>query len=225
MGAELVVDVVQGTTMAQAFEKGVANAKFEYGHGGYTGSMAEATSYRALPVRPVGISSREAELYANDAQKWEATLMAARVDEKTLSARTATVKLPLKGDVESFVRTWMRDNPTKVVLDYQVVDTTKPARGAVKATAGSKKFVVCNQANSDSRGAYVWQEFSNAAEARRAARDYARKGVSVSLVITEREEFAALTTRTEAVVITTRTVLKSSRAHKGEYWAMGLYSS
>lgn len=225
MGAELVVDVIKGKTSAEAYNTAVQEARYEAGSGGYTGTIAESRGHRMIPVRAAGISAREAELYSNDAVKWEHTLMAPRVDDKTLSARSATVKLPLKGDVESFVRTWMRDNPTKVVLDYKVVNTTKTAKGAVKPQAGSTKYVVMNQANTDGNTPYVWREFSTPAEARRFAREQARKGVSVSLVTTAREEFQAITTRTEAVEITTKTVIKSTRARKGEFWAMGLYSS
>lgn len=225
MGAELVVDVIKGKTSAAAYDNAVQEARYEAGAGGYTGTIAESSGHRMIQVRPAGISAREAELYANDALKWGDTLMAPRVDDKTLAARSTTVKLPLKGDVESFVRTWMRDNPTQVVLDYKVVNTTKAAKGAVKPTVQKYKYVVMNQANPSQNSPYVWQEFRTAADARRFAREQARKGVSVSLVTTVREEFEAITTLTEAVEITVKRVLKSTRARKDEFWAMGLYSS
>jgi hypothetical protein len=44
MGADPFVTSSSGDTAKAAFDKAVANALYEYGHGGYTGSIAEKDS-------------------------------------------------------------------------------------------------------------------------------------------------------------------------------------
>jgi len=42
----------KGATAAAAFNRAVADARHEYGHGGYTGTIAEKTSFIEIPVPP-----------------------------------------------------------------------------------------------------------------------------------------------------------------------------
>ena len=45
MGATTFYDVVKGSSAKDAFEKAVEEAQYEYGHGGYTGTIAEKDSF------------------------------------------------------------------------------------------------------------------------------------------------------------------------------------
>lgn len=62
MGAEIFYQYAEGQTVDKAFEAGLADAYYEYGHRGYTGSMAEKDSFVEIAL-PEG---REAEEYANE---------------------------------------------------------------------------------------------------------------------------------------------------------------
>lgn len=57
MGANEFKTVSFGKTAAAAFEQAVLDAKHEYGHGGYTGSIAEKRSFVEVKV-PSGMSVR-----------------------------------------------------------------------------------------------------------------------------------------------------------------------
>lgn len=48
MGAETFVVTSKGKTAREAFRKVVEDARHEYGHGGYTGSIAEKTEFRMV---------------------------------------------------------------------------------------------------------------------------------------------------------------------------------
>lgn len=223
MGAEMTVDLLKGKTIQEAFTAAQRGAAYEYGSGGYTGSIAEARSHSPLRTRAVGISGREAELFLDEAEKWGPALTASRVDEATLAKREVTVKLPFKGDLDNFLRTWVKNNPAKVLVGYEVVDTTKRVTGAVKPAKVIKTYSLDSVDNA--RPPFVHETHASITEARKSARHHARKGVAVAISTTEREVYEALTERTFAVVLKTRAVLKSTRARKGEWWAMGCYSS
>ena len=45
MGASSFLTISYGNTVEQAFNDAVQEAKYEYGHGGYTGTIAEKRSY------------------------------------------------------------------------------------------------------------------------------------------------------------------------------------
>lgn len=45
MGADFFITKSTGKTAEQAFKQAVKDAKYEYGHKGYTGSMAEKDSF------------------------------------------------------------------------------------------------------------------------------------------------------------------------------------
>lgn len=50
MGASEFFVKAKGKTAAKAFSTAVEDALYEYGHGGYTGSIAEKTSYKMISV-------------------------------------------------------------------------------------------------------------------------------------------------------------------------------
>lgn len=60
MGAEIFYQNAEGATVDKAFEAGLADAYYAFGHRGYTGSMAEKDSFVEIAL-PEG---REAEEYA-----------------------------------------------------------------------------------------------------------------------------------------------------------------
>lgn len=47
MGAEVFMDVGRGKTVEKAFNQLVEDARYENGHGGYTGTIAEKTDYKS----------------------------------------------------------------------------------------------------------------------------------------------------------------------------------
>jgi hypothetical protein len=67
MGACDFRTVANGKTAAEAFRNAVTDAAWEYGHGGYTGTIAEKHNYIVVDV-PDG----------RDAKEWVTTLSAAR---------------------------------------------------------------------------------------------------------------------------------------------------
>ena len=50
MGAQQFTHEATGKTPAAAFDTAQEDARHEYGHGGYTGTIAEKSGYRLLPV-------------------------------------------------------------------------------------------------------------------------------------------------------------------------------
>ena len=54
MGATNYTTVARGKNAKEAFESAVANAQWEHGHGGYTGTIAEKGSFVEFP-RPKGV--------------------------------------------------------------------------------------------------------------------------------------------------------------------------
>lgn len=48
MGAEVFMQVGKGATAQEAFDAAVKEACYEYGHGGYTGSIAEKTNFTLI---------------------------------------------------------------------------------------------------------------------------------------------------------------------------------
>lgn len=50
MGATTFVVESRGTTAAHAFSKAVSEAQYEYGHRGYTGTIAEKYEYIGFPL-------------------------------------------------------------------------------------------------------------------------------------------------------------------------------
>jgi hypothetical protein len=62
MGAETFTAVGKGKTAQEAFDKAVADARHEYGNRGYTGSLAEKTSY-VMITPPPGVAPVK---YASD---------------------------------------------------------------------------------------------------------------------------------------------------------------
>ncbi|WP_181800353.1 hypothetical protein [Streptomyces ipomoeae] len=62
MGSEYFSAYQDGTDVKQAFRDAVENAEYEYGHGGYTGTIAEKDSYKVVTETPMPLE--EAEEYA-----------------------------------------------------------------------------------------------------------------------------------------------------------------
>ena len=68
MGAEIFTTTAKGKTATEAFGTAQTDARYNYGHGGYTGSIAEKGGFRLYrTTRPVSqteayaISAKEAE--------------------------------------------------------------------------------------------------------------------------------------------------------------------
>lgn len=49
MGAETFFETAYGKDAKEAFASAVEEAAYEYGHGGYTGSLAEKSSFTVIP--------------------------------------------------------------------------------------------------------------------------------------------------------------------------------
>ena len=58
MGATTFYTVGRGKTPSAAFESARSEAAYEYGHGGYTGTIAEKDSYVTVEL-PAGVSVRD----------------------------------------------------------------------------------------------------------------------------------------------------------------------
>lgn len=59
MGATTFTTVSRGATASEAFTNARRKAQHEYGHGGYTGTIAEKSGYREL-VLPAGVTAKQA---------------------------------------------------------------------------------------------------------------------------------------------------------------------
>jgi hypothetical protein len=64
MGASQFIDLGKGKSIEDAFRKAVEDAKWEFGHGGYTGTIAEKTGYKICYIGDVGRARRQAYLDA-----------------------------------------------------------------------------------------------------------------------------------------------------------------
>ena len=75
MGACTFIDRAKGKTAVQAFAAAVQQAKYEHGHGGYSGTIAEKGSFVEIPL-PEGKNAHQyaEELLDNDdkriSDKW-----------------------------------------------------------------------------------------------------------------------------------------------------------
>lgn len=58
MGAEVFFTSATGKTAKEAFNSAVEQAQYDYGHAGYTGSIAEKTSFVIIPL-PEGKNAGE----------------------------------------------------------------------------------------------------------------------------------------------------------------------
>ena len=58
MGATTFVTTAKGTTADDAFRAATEDARYEYGHGGYTGTIAEKSEYRLFTL-PEGMTPRQ----------------------------------------------------------------------------------------------------------------------------------------------------------------------
>lgn len=63
MGATTFRTTSRGEDVSEAFSRAVDDAKYMHGHGGYTGTIAEKTSYEVIPQSEVG--EADAGEYAN----------------------------------------------------------------------------------------------------------------------------------------------------------------
>ncbi|MER5302253.1 hypothetical protein ABT039_22720 [Streptomyces lasiicapitis] len=63
MGAEYFSAYQAGTNVDQAFRDAVEHARYEHGHGGYTGTIAEKHSYTVVTKTPM--TESDAEAYAD----------------------------------------------------------------------------------------------------------------------------------------------------------------
>jgi len=50
MGAETFATVGRGQNVAEAFENAVRRARYDYGHAGYTGTLAEKSSFTLIEM-------------------------------------------------------------------------------------------------------------------------------------------------------------------------------
>jgi hypothetical protein len=57
MGATAFETIAKGRTAAEAFKAAVKDAKYEYGHGGYSGTIAEKNTFVEIPLPP-GVTAR-----------------------------------------------------------------------------------------------------------------------------------------------------------------------
>lgn len=62
MSKQTFTNVAIGKTATEAFNKVVKEAQYEYGHGGYSGTIAEKSGFVMIAV-PAGVAPRK---YAND---------------------------------------------------------------------------------------------------------------------------------------------------------------
>lgn len=63
MGAATFFDKAEGTTVRKAFDSATADARYEHGHGGYSGSLAEKREYVIITppfIFPEGTDEKEA---------------------------------------------------------------------------------------------------------------------------------------------------------------------
>lgn len=78
MGAQTFVTSGRGKTAADAFDAAVRDARYAYGHGGYTGTIAEKNAFRVI-TPPAGV---DPEAYAHALLNGEETTRALDIDDK-----------------------------------------------------------------------------------------------------------------------------------------------
>lgn len=71
MGADHFTDIATGKTVSDAFNKARRDAAYEYGHGGYTGSIAEKGDYSLITVPKGTTAERLIEKGHAAAWAWE----------------------------------------------------------------------------------------------------------------------------------------------------------
>lgn len=59
MGAESFRERVKGSSAIEAFDNAVEEAQYEYGHRGYTGSIAEKDCFKMCDPTPEGMTPEE----------------------------------------------------------------------------------------------------------------------------------------------------------------------
>lgn len=79
MGAETFSQVASGATAQEAFRAAVEQARYDYGHAGYTGTIAEKDSFIMLDVSDERLAEIQQQRwfdYSGDDPLWE------KVDDK-----------------------------------------------------------------------------------------------------------------------------------------------
>lgn len=100
MGAEQFWTVAFGKTADNAFKVAIKQAQYEHGHAGYTGSVAEKTSYILIPV-PKG---KDPKNYADELLENEDR----RIDDKWGPAGCIDITKEVKKDYKAKKKRWPR---------------------------------------------------------------------------------------------------------------------
>lgn len=99
MGSNSFTEYKQGDDMMKAFQQAVADARYEHGSGGYTGSIAEKSSVRlvssiAVPLHEAEeMASRELEDYGKWDKWGDAGAIRVRLGKTTYESREVSFKL------------------------------------------------------------------------------------------------------------------------------------
>lgn len=227
MGSVTQVNIINGTDIATAFNSAVDSAADEYGHGGYTGTIAEAGGWAAYSVRPEGISFYEAETISDlKTVKWEEALISTIVDESTLSKTEKKILFNVNGDadynqiraelVNEAVLRCAEKNGEFVVVGAKVIDVTKAVTGNPVTEQRLEKFFVV--------GDGVRESFTEKKLAVALAKKCARTGKRVVLTQTVETVYLPMTKQKFQIEITTRKIIGSTKTVKGQWYAMGRYS-
>jgi hypothetical protein len=158
MGANAFTTFASGRDLSEAFESAVAQARFEHGHGGYSGTLAEKSSCVLISSTPRLLADAlelANELIDNDDEriddKWGPAGAIAVGEAEMLATRTVTVKLP--NLVGAWVEGSARDELVKSHLKageridkFSIVDDTSTWKASTVRCDGEavKRYYVCD---------------------------------------------------------------------------------
>lgn len=148
MGASTFVTIAKGKTADQAFEAARAEALYEHGHGGYTGSIAEKSDFvmirddgRALTARltqAIGVLREQ----LRKVRSGERTSLIEREGSKARAIETLRAKIARLTEIKKRCRARMSAEQVADVLidleDDRIEDKWGPA-GCIDATPKKKR--------------------------------------------------------------------------------------
>ncbi len=128
MGAEGFTTFAKGRTAKEAFEKAVTEAQYEYGHGGYTGTIAEKEhSFKMFPA-PGGMDTPMDRIQE----------LRGRIDEEFNSEKGRKLRREALAKIESRTHDKFLDEAYRLINDH-AVEKWGPA-GAMKVRDGLYLF-------------------------------------------------------------------------------------
>lgn len=168
MGANSFLKIGEGSDAREVFDRLVSDAQYEYGHGGYTGTIAEKGGYGFTIVQRNPVTESEARMIAEDydeqgrCDKWGPAFAVPLVAKSAVKRRTrkVTVSVPSETDyltrerIKALLQGKVALKPGERIADTKVVKDDRTYAASVQTCEGAvqKRFFVVPKGKMELRG-------------------------------------------------------------------------